>query len=1006
MSNFVKMRGFFLFVLLLINCTVSKGQIYKYIGLEDGLNNQKIYHIQKDRRGYMWFLTQEGIDRYDGKHIKHYNFSDDNMTLDSRIALNWLYMDNGNVLWVIGQKGRIFRYDSQHDKFELAYVHPELIKNKSQAFLDYGYLDKNDRIWLCCKDSITWYDTHTGTVLHMSVPVDGEITTIEQTDGNHFFIGTGSGLFRAGIEEGKLKVVPDEALESIAPVHELYYHAVSKQLFVGNYKEGILIYDMGGTGKIISCQFPNHVEVNQIVALNAHELLVATGGKGVYKLDVNTYISEPYITADYSSYNGMNGNNINDVYVDEEERIWLANYPTGITIRNNRYGSYDLIRHSLGNTRSLVNDQVHDVVEDSDGDLWFATSNGISFYQTDTKEWRSFFSSFDPVPNDENHIFLALCEVSPGVMWAGGYTSGIYKIEKKKGFKVTYLSPAAIAGVRPDQYIYDIKKDSGGDIWSGGYYHLKRINLETKNVRLYPGVSSITTIQEKDDRLMWIGTRMGLYLLDKESGSYQYIDLPVESPYICALYQREDGILYIGTRGAGLLVYDINKKKFIHQYRTDNCALISDNIYTILPRQDESLLMGTETGITIYSPQKHSFRNWTREQGLMSVNFNAGSATAWNKSTLVFGGNEGAVKFPTNIQIPEPHYSRLLLRDFMIAYHPVYPGDDGSPLKKDIDETDRLELAYGQNTFSLDVASINYDYPSNILYSWKIDGYHKEWSRPSQDNRILVRNLPPGSYTLQIRAISNEEKYKTYETRNIQIVITPPVWASLWAMVGYAILLVLVMIIIFRIIMLQKQKKVSDEKTRFFINTAHDIRTPLTLIKAPLEEVIENRMVTEQALPHMNMALKNVNTLLQLTTNLINFERIDVYSSTLYVSEYELNTFMNDVCAAFRKYAEMKHVRFVYESNFDYLNVWFDSDKMGSILKNILSNALKYTPEEGSVCISACEEGNTWSIEVKDTGIGIPSCEQKKLFRNCFRGSEMIPIRKQITNNKQKRAAQ
>ena len=856
MSNFVKMRGFFLFVLLLINCTVSKGQIYKYIGLEDGLNNQKIYHIQKDRRGYMWFLTQEGIDRYDGKHIKHYNFSDDNMTLDSRIALNWLYMDNGNVLWVIGQKGRIFRYDSQHDKFELAYVHPELIKNKSQAFLDYGYLDKNDRIWLCCKDSITWYDTHTGTVLHMSVPVDGEITTIEQTDGNHFFIGTGSGLFRAGIEEGKLKVVPDEALESIAPVHELYYHAVSKQLFVGNYKEGILIYDMGGTGKIISCQFPNHVEVNQIVALNAHELLVATGGKGVYKLDVNTYISEPYITADYSSYNGMNGNNINDVYVDEEERIWLANYPTGITIRNNRYGSYDLIRHSLGNTRSLVNDQVHDVVEDSDGDLWFATSNGISFYQTDTKEWRSFFSSFDPVPNDENHIFLALCEVSPGVMWAGGYTSGIYKIEKKKGFKVTYLSPAAIAGVRPDQYIYDIKKDSGGDIWSGGYYHLKRINLETKNVRLYPGVSSITTIQEKDDRLMWIGTRMGLYLLDKESGSYQYIDLPVESPYICALYQREDGILYIGTRGAGLLVYDINKKKFIHQYRTDNCALISDNIYTILPRQDESLLMGTETGITIYSPQKHSFRNWTREQGLMSVNFNAGSATAWNKSTLVFGGNEGAVKFPTNIQIPEPHYSRLLLRDFMIAYHPVYPGDDGSPLKKDIDETDRLELAYGQNTFSLDVASINYDYPSNILYSWKIDGYHKEWSRPSQDNRILVRNLPPGSYTLQIRAISNEEKYKTYETRNIQIVITPPVWASLWAMVGYAILLVLVMIIIFRIIMLQKQKKVSDEKTRFFINTAHDIRTPLTLIKAPLEEVIENRMVTEQALPHMNMALK------------------------------------------------------------------------------------------------------------------------------------------------------
>ena len=209
-------------------------------------------------------------------------------------------------------------------------------------------------------------------------------------------------------------------------------------------------------------------------------------------------------------------------------------------------------------------------------------------------------------------------------------------------------------------------------------------------------------------------------------------------------------------------------------------------------------------------------------------------------------------------------------------------------------------------------------------------------------------------------------------------------------MVGYVILLVLVMGIIFRIIMLHKQKKVSDEKTRFFINTAHDIRTPLTLIKAPLEEIVENHMVMEQALPHMNMALKNVNTLLQLTTNLINFERVGVYSSHLYVSEYELNSYMDNVCATFRKYAEMKHVRFVYESNFDYLNVWFDSDKMGSILKNILSNALKYTPEEGSVCISACEEGNTWSIEVKDTGIGIPASEQKKLFKLHFRGSNAI----------------
>lgn len=994
MKMTLHIRRIFLFTVLIFGSTLSRCQIYKYIGLENGLNNQKIYHIQKDRLGYMWFLTQEGIDRYDGKHIKHYGFSDENMKLDSRIALNWLYMDSKGVLWVIGQKGRVFRFDSRHDKFELAYVHPELIRNKSQALLDYGYLDKDDRIWLCCKDSITWYDIRTSTAMHLPSPVRGRITTIEQTDDKHFFIGTGNGLFHTEVSGNGLKLVSDTPVEGIdTQVHELYYHAATGQLFVGSYKEGILIYDINKAKEVISCPSPNNVEINQIVALNAHELLIATGGKGVYKLDVRTYTSKPYITADYNSYNGMNGNNINDVYVDEEERIWLANYPTGITIRNNRYGSYNLIRHSVGSSHSLINNQVHDVLEDSDGDLWFATSNGISFYQTATKEWRSFHGSFNSVPDDENHIFLALCEVSPGVIWAGGFTSGIYKIEKKKGFKINYLFPASIAGVRPDQYIYDIKKDSNGDVWSGGHYHLKRINLATKDVRLYPGVNSITTIQEKDSRQMWIGTRMGLYLLDKQSGDYQYVDLPVESPYICTLYQKDDDILYIGTRGSGLLAYDINKKELIRQYNTDNCALISNNIYTILPRRDGSFIMGTENGVTIYSPKTYSFRNWTKEQGLMSVNFNAGSAATYSKNTIVFGGNDGVVMFPADIQIPELRYSRLLLRDFMIAYHPVYPGDKDSPLEKDINETDRLELAYEQKPFSFDVISINYDYPSNILYSWKIDDYHKEWSRPSQDNRIVVRNLPPGSYTLRIRTISNEEKYKTYETRSIRIVVTPPAWASVWAIIGYVLLLLLALVILFRIIMLHKQQKISDEKTRFFINTAHDIRTPLTLIKAPLEEVVENRMTREEALPHMNMALKNVNALLQLTTNLINFERIDIYSSTLYVSEYELNTYMNNICSTFRKYAEMKHINFVYESNFDYLNVWFDRDKMESILKNVISNALKYTPKEGNVHIYACEEDNAWSIEIKDSGIGIPAREQKKLFRNYFRGSNVVNLK-------------
>ena len=224
----------------------------------------------------------------------------------------------------------------------------------------------------------------------------------------------------------------------------------------------------------------------------------------------------------------------------------------------------------------------------------------------------------------------------------------------------------------------------------------------------------------------------------------------------------------------------------------------------------------------------------------------------------------------------------------------------------------------------------------------------------------------------------------------MKIIIAQPIWLSFWAMLVYAIVLAVIAIITLRIIILRKQRKVSDEKIHFFINTAHDIRTPLTLIKAPLEEIREREALTKDGISNMNTALRNVNALLRLTTNLINFERADVYSSELYISEYELNTYLTETFNAFRPYASVKHINFTYESNFRYLNVWIDKEKMDSILKNIISNALKYTPENGSVHIYASETNDSWNVEVNDTGIGIPANEQKKLFKIHFRGSNAI----------------
>lgn len=980
----------FLLVMFPFICTA---QTYQYLGVEDGLSNRRVYCIQKDKMGYMWFLTHEGIDRYNGRDFKRYKLMDGNTEVSSLLNLNWLYIDKDNVLWKIGKKGKVFRYDQLRDRFELVYKLPIENFHDLPAPVSFAWLDESRHIWLCNEETIFLYNTETGRVYSIKNAIKEEITSIEQIDESHFFIGTETGIHYAKLENNMLVLINCDKLESLKfQVSDLHFDRKIGKLFIGTFLRGIFVYDMNTKSVVQPDNNLKDITINKFKPLNDKELLIATDGGGVYKMEMQSgaYLLEPYIVTDYNSNNSMNGNSINDIYVDDEGRIWLANYPIGITIQNNRYSSYKWIKHSIGNKQSLINDQVNAIIEDCDGDLWYATNNGISFFNSKTGQWRSMLSSFEKSHENKSHIYITLCEVAPGIIWAGGYSSGIHQIDKRT-FTISYFMPPLYTqtNARPDKYIRDIKMDSQGYIWAGGFYNLKRINLKTQDVRFYPGLNSVTAIIEKDDKSMWIGSATGLYLLDKESGKRERIKLPIESTYIYSLYQTENGSLYIGTSGSGLLIYDFNKRLFTHYY-SENCALISNSIYTILPGANKDILMSTESGLTHFYPEQKKFYNWTEDMGLLTTHFNALSGVSRRNSNFVFGSSDGAVEFHQDMKLPRSYFSKIIFSDFKLFYQTVYPGDDNSPLKESINDTQVLRLKYDQNIFSLQISSINYDYPSNILYSWKLEGFYEEWSKPGRENAIRYTNLAPGTYTLRVRTVSNEDKRIILEERSMKIIIDRPFWLTAWAMLLYAVILSLIAAILLRIIILRKQRKVSDEKIHFFINTAHDIRTPLTLIKAPLEELREKETLSKDGISNMNTALRNVNALLRLTTNLINFERADVYSSELCISEHELNTFMNEIFNAFQQYANIKHINFTYESNFKYLNVWFDKEKMESILKNIISNALKYTPENGNVHFSVLETSDSWSVEVKDTGIGIPANEQRKLFKLHFRGSNAI----------------
>lgn len=984
------MKKYLFYCILLLFPLTSIAQTYKYIGVEDGLTSRRVYAIRKDPKGYMWFLTHDGIDRYNGKEFKQYKLMDGDEEVSSRMNLNWLYLDSSGELWEIGKRGRVFRYDAVHDRFKLMYKLPESEIKDNPAPVSYGFVDDNNRVWLCNKDALYLYNSQTQKVVLIKNEIKESITDIIQIDSTHYFIGTDAGIHHAELRENALKLTPYAQLGALnVQINELYYHKLSNKIFIGTFQRGMYVYDMNLHRIIHPDAGLTDVSINRIQAFGDKEILIATDGAGVYKMNTDSYECIPYITTDYNRYNGMNGNTINDLYIDEEQRIWMANYPIGITVRNNKEPDYQWIKHFIGNKQSLINDQVNAVIEDTDGDLWFATNNGISLYESKKKQWHSFLSGFDATPV-KNNTFISLCEISPGIIWAGGYTSGIYQIDKRKR-TVNYFKTSSFGklNIRPDKYIRAMVKASDGRIWSGGYYNLKEIDPVHKGIRYFPGLYGVTTIVEKDPEHMWIGTATGLYLLEKKTGKYHHLQMPMKSYYIYSLYQMPDGLLYIGTNNAGLWIYDAARNTFEH-YHKDNCALISDNIYAILYDGSKNVFLSTENGLTCFNPTKKTFHNWTKEQGLKSDHFNASSGILRKNGDFVFGSTDGAIEFNKNRLLLHDYKFKMIFSDLRVFYQTVYPKDEDSPLTVDIDDTRTLYLKYNQNIFSLQVSSINYDYPSLILYSWKLEGFYDGWSRPGQENIIRFTNLRPGRYTLRVRAISNEDRRVVLEERSMQIIIERPIWLSIWALILYTLLIVSIVSVTLRIIVMRKQRKISDEKIRFFINTAHDIRTPLTLIKAPLEELLEHEALSESGHNNMNTALRNVNSLLRLTTNLINFERADTYSGNLYVSEYELRSYMEEITDAFRSYAEIRHISLNYESNFNYLSVWIDKDRMDSIVKNILSNALKYTPEGGSIHIYATETEDTWSIEVKDTGIGIPLSEQKKLFKMHFRGSNAI----------------
>lgn len=965
-----------------------QAQIFEYIDMDNGLSSRRVLSIQQDKQNYIWILTHKGLDRYNGKQFKHYQLHRCNNPLSFYPNLNFLYTDKDSTIWEVGKDGFVFRYDEQRDSFQLAFDLRATFPALKKAPISSVYMDSEANIWFCTNQSQYIYNYHQSKNYQLSPVISDKIICITQAEKNKYYLASEHLLYEVQLKGEQLTEIKKIQLPNVHLIDHIYYHSPTKQLIINTLLDKLFIYDIEEKQLESMGNSMKDIGVNKIIPSKKEKdvLLIATDGDGVYKLDLKQLTLNHFLKEDTRKPNKMNGSIIKDIHMDSANRIWNVIYPTGITIYTEKYPAYEWFMHSANYTNSLANNCINGVMEDSEGDSWYATSNGICYFDVSENKWINFSPSHSPNgERSENHIFTSLCESSPGIILAGGYMSGIYKIDKRTK-EVTFFQQQNIRqGEGPDKYIRSIYRDNERLIWIGGFYRLKSYSLTTKEVCEYNIGYPITCITQKDEHSLWIGTINGVFVFDKFKKQATPLDTEFDIQCINMIYNDPSGnYTYFGTYGDGLFIFEKKTGK-VTRYYDENCGLISNNIYSIVPDRNGNLYLGTENGLSFFDIKANKFINWTKEQGLLAASFNPNAAIHSRDGYMIFGSNEGVIVLPDSIQLPETFSSHMIFSDLSIMYRTVHPGEKNSPLTQALDKTSCIELDYDQNTFSMNVSSINFDNPSNIMYSWKLEGFYDRWSPPSSDNLIRYTNLSPGNYTLRVRAILMDN-HQILEEREIQILIGRPIWMTFWAFLLYALIIIGISYAIIRYQMIRRDKQISQAKINFFMQTAHDIRTPLTLIKAPLGEILKNEQLTEQGTTNLNLAIQSTDNLSELANNLMDFQKEELYSSKISVVRYELNQYIQNYMQQFKAYAEQKGIDFQYKSSFTSLEVWIDQNKIDSILQNLLSNALKYTPKGGSVTIETDHNKNRWILTIKDTGIGIPKEDQKKLFKFLFRG--------------------
>ena len=972
-KNVVKSAFLFLWMSVLFFPSLFAGS-FRPLSVKEGLSSRQVFRVCKDSAGFLWAYTHAGIDRYDGNEIRHYKLDE---TVDSKEYIQpstVMVCDRSGILWVALKSGKIYVYDRQTDAFRLRI-------NLSDYFpypvLNNILFDRDNRFWICLSDGVYRWEEGNGPTI---AGLKGQcVRSIVQADGELFFAGTDKGVWQLTKE-----AVNPFFLEK--PIHlsaEMRIDALcvcGTKLFIGTFSDGVFVMDMA-TGRIHSLEgLALHVPVSAFAKAQDSVLLIGADGAGLFRVDTSTEKLLKHYMVDEDDERGLSGNTVSDICVDEYGGVWVSTSTNGIGYLNPSMPDIYRIRHEQNNANSLKSNHVNVVFQDSEGDCWYGTNGGVSLYQPKKDKWTHYLED----TGHSGKVVLALAEDAKGNIWVGGYGIGVYCIHKKTGQVQKWESRSA----HPDRgmgtdYVYAIHVE-GNEVWLGGIEgELTCYNIETGEYTYYP-IDCIGDIKRGIDGSLLIAGCGGLAIFDKASGNtrwyQQFGELSLHYPIRC-LMQSSSGDIWLATDGDGLVRFNPGKQE-AHVYTTSD-GLASNSINSLLEDNDGRIWFSTEKELYCLDLEGGIIVGVNDFLGIGWGYYNQNAAFSLNNGYLSFGTAEGVISFFPSLDFGQCMSAELILTDFKLLYESVKAGRKGSLLEVNINDTRRIDLKYNQNSFSISFSAINFTSLHRIRYEYMLENYNEQWESSNSVGSTNYMNLSPGKYTFHLRAFDKYSGCQIGE-RSLEIVIHPPYWLSWYALLVYFMIL---SVFIYVFVQYRRHKLNEDkvkEKIRFFISIAHDIRTPVTLIKAPLSELEVQPGLPDESRKAVALATKNVEKLLSMLTQLLNLQKMELHAECLKVSLYDIKTYLEARIAEFRPVARQKCIELQLDVDANMPKVWIDRGKMDHIIDNLLSNALKYT-EQGVVHIVVEAVKKKWTIEVTDTGIGIPKEEQRNIFHEYYR---------------------